>query len=402
MLLGILVLGASLVLDWNEGVSHYESGDVTNALKVLRPLMLTKEYGPRAAEIVAKLELERGEIEEAAAAAQIALRAHPKDERHKRNFARAASNLSEFNTNHHIEEVLNNAQGKDPSELLRASWYVCRDLIVEAGNLSTNDAANQVRLSTDLSARAEKLVDNWIPVREAVTHSITNDAEAATIIARLEEAKLRTESAAVKLADLETGDAYVKLGEVEEDFKSFVKLVAMPPMSIEEDYIAETNKNFKDALDFTRAFRAKFPLWAKNYQSQAESNTNAAPFTVETQTKISGLATELEQLQMDMTENERKLEIINEIRELMPKNPSSGQGQGEGQGDGQAQGEVQSEGEEQDQEEDQDKGAGKDEEKEDSSAEAVLQKAEERSKEYEDKKRRNERRVKLAPNERDW
>lgn len=397
MLLGILVLGASLVLDWNEGVSHYESGDVTNALKVLRPLMLTKEYGPRAAEIVAKLELARGEIDEAAAAAQIALRARPKDERLKRNFARASANLSEFKANRHIEEVLKGAEGKDPSELLRASWYECRDLIVESGNLSTNDAARQVRLSGDLALRTEKLADAWIPVREAIIQSVTNETERATILPRLEKAKETTENAAVKLSDLETGDAYVKLGEVEEDFKAFVKLVAMPPMSIEEDYIAETNKNFKDALDFTRAFRAKFPMWAKNYQAEAEANTNAAPFTVETQAKISGLATELEQLQMDQNENERKIEIINEIRELMPKNPGSGQGQGEGQGQDQAQAQGQDEGQGQDQEE----GQGQDEEG-DSSIEAVLQKAEERTKEYEDKKRRTGDRKALAPNERDW
>lgn len=402
MLLGILLLGASLVLDWNEGVSHYEAGDTTNALRVLRPLMLDKEYGPRAAEIVAKLELERGEIEEAAAAAQIALRAHPKDERHKRNFARASAKLFEFKSNRHVEDVLRNAQGKDPSELLRSSWYECRDLVTEAGNLSTNDAASQVRLSGDLFSRAEKLADNWIPVREAIVQSVTNETERATIITRLDNAASATETAAVKLADLELGDAYVKLGEVEEDFKGFVKLVAMPPMAIEEDYIAETNKNFKDALDFTRAFRAKFPMWAKNYQAQNEANTNAAPFTVETQTKISGLATELEQLQMDQNENERKLEIIKEIQELMPKNPGHGQGEGQGEGEAQNQGVAEGEEKEENQEaQDQEKREGEDE-KEDSSVEAVLQKAEERTKEYEDKKRRSERRVKLAPNERDW
>ena len=62
---------------WNEGVEYYRAGDVTNALRVLRPLMLSKTHGPRAAEVVAKLEHDRGNLEEAAVAAQIALRAAP-------------------------------------------------------------------------------------------------------------------------------------------------------------------------------------------------------------------------------------------------------------------------------------------------------------------------------------
>ena len=74
---------------WNEGVEYYRAGDVTNALRVLRPLMLSKTHGPRAAEVVAKLEHERGNLEEAASAAQIALRAAPDDAKANRNFTRA-------------------------------------------------------------------------------------------------------------------------------------------------------------------------------------------------------------------------------------------------------------------------------------------------------------------------
>ena len=50
---------------WNEGVDYFRAGDVTNALRVLRPLMLSKTHGPRAAEVVAKLEYDRGNLEEA-------------------------------------------------------------------------------------------------------------------------------------------------------------------------------------------------------------------------------------------------------------------------------------------------------------------------------------------------
>ena len=70
---------------WNEGVEYYRAGDVTNALRVLRPLMLTRRYAARSAEVVAKLEFERGNLEEAASAAQIALRANPSDAKASRN-----------------------------------------------------------------------------------------------------------------------------------------------------------------------------------------------------------------------------------------------------------------------------------------------------------------------------
>ena len=54
---------------WNEGVEYFRNNDVTNALRVLRPLMLSKTHGARAAEVVAKLEYDRGNLEEAAGAA---------------------------------------------------------------------------------------------------------------------------------------------------------------------------------------------------------------------------------------------------------------------------------------------------------------------------------------------
>ena len=78
---------------WNEGVGFYASGDVTNALRVLRPLMVSKTHAARAAELVAKLEHERGNREEAAVAAQIALRANPGDPKANRNVTRATDRL---------------------------------------------------------------------------------------------------------------------------------------------------------------------------------------------------------------------------------------------------------------------------------------------------------------------
>ena len=93
---------------WNEGVGYYESGDVTNALRVLRPLMLSKTHGPRAAEVVAKLEHERGNLEEAAVAAQIALRAAPQDAKANRNFTRAVDGLPQLRETKRVNAILIN------------------------------------------------------------------------------------------------------------------------------------------------------------------------------------------------------------------------------------------------------------------------------------------------------
>ena len=41
---------------WNSGVDSYRAGDTTNALAILRPLMLSRTHGARAAEVVAKIE----------------------------------------------------------------------------------------------------------------------------------------------------------------------------------------------------------------------------------------------------------------------------------------------------------------------------------------------------------
>lgn len=86
---------------WNEGIDYYRDGDVTNALKTLRPLLLSKTHGARAAEVVAKLEYEKGNLEEAANAAQIALRAAPEDAKANRNFTRATDRLTAIREDEH-------------------------------------------------------------------------------------------------------------------------------------------------------------------------------------------------------------------------------------------------------------------------------------------------------------
>jgi hypothetical protein len=294
---------------WNAGVDSFRGGDVTNALRLLRPLMLSKTHGARAAELVAKMEHERGNREEAASAAQIALRSNPADGRLQRNFTRASDGLVQYRETKRIEKVLKESQGKDPGSMLMAATKDARALMTEAGTYRTNAAERAIALADSLSRRAETLADVWIPVRQAIAQSVTNEEQAATIMAQIEAAQGKTRKFAKELSDLD-GNAYSTVSDVEHDFTRFLKLTAMPPAAIGEDLACQSNAWLdveafngrswqQDALDYTRAFRAKFPAWAQAYEQQAQADTNKPPFKAEDQAKISALATELEKLQIE-------------------------------------------------------------------------------------------------------
>lgn len=416
---------------WNEGIDYYRDGDVTNALKTLRPLLLSKTHGARAAEVVAKLEYEKGNLEEAANAAQIALRAAPEDAKANRNFTRATDRLPAIREEEHLKSVLKAAEGKDPGAMLLAATKDCRALMAESGAYRTNRAEKAVALADALAKRAERLSDSWIPVRELIAQSVTNEEQAATISAQIDAARKKTKDAAKRLGDLDP-EAYPLLSDVEHDFTRFVKLTVMPPAAMDEDLVAQSNawldvEQFngrswqQDALDYTRAFRAKFPAWARAYEQQAQSDTNKPPFTAEDQAKISALATELEKLQMECVEKslppsqEDALRIINEIRELLPKDPNGGQQQQQKNDQNQQQNQNQQNRDQQQQQQDQQQSEGEDDkdkdepdegddqqDSEDQEVEAVLKKAQERSDEHEAEKKARMRKAPLPPNERDW
>lgn len=427
---------------WNEGVEYFRNNDVTNALRVLRPLMLSKTHGARAAEVVAKLEYDRGNLEEAAGAAQIALRAAPEDAKANRNFTRATDGLPEARETRRINAVLQAAQGKDPGAMLLAATKDARQLMAEAGSYRTNAPARAVALADALAKRAEKLADTWIPVREVIAQSVTNEEQAATIIQQISEAQTKTKGAAKELGDLGEG-GYAAMSDVEHDLTRFLKLTVMPPAAVDEGLLSQSNawqdvedfngrKWQQDALDYTRAFRSKFPAWAQAYEQQAQSDTNKPPFTKEAQDRISALATELEKLQIECCSKalppsqEKAIDILNEIRELLPKDNSSqssqqsqqsqspqDQNRQQNQNQDQQQ-QNQNQDQQSDQKQDQDPNRQQDQDKpddqnrqeeekeEDPELEATLKKAQERNDEHEAEKKARMRKVPLPPNARDW
>ena len=425
-LLTFMVEGASGQSDaevWNEGVDYYRSGDVTNALRVLRPLMLTRSHGARAAEVVAKLELERGNNEEAANAAQIALRANPNDAKANRNYTRAVDGLAELRETRLINDVLAQHQGADPGVLMMGATKESRKLMDAIAGYRTNDAVKAVALADELSGRALELSNLWLPVKVAICQAVTNEEQAATIVAQVDQARERTRLAARQTADMEP-EAYSTMADVEHDCTRFLKMTILPPAAIGEGMESQSNAwtnaerlNGRDwqqeALDYTRAFRAKFPAWARAYEQQAQNDTNSAPFTAEDQAKISAMATELEKLQMEGLESgdkaiqKRALDMIGEISDLMPKSKSNqpndaqdGTPQQNDQGDGQQNGDQEQQSEAADKEDSEAQSAEQPED--DKEIEAILRKAQERSDEHEADKKARMRKSPLPPNERDW
>ena len=442
-----LILATTLVSDsevWNEGVACYRNGDTTNALRVLRPLLVSRSHSARAAEIVAAL---TEDPEERARAAQIALRSDPSNERLRRNFARAVDGLKEAREAKKINALLASAQGKDAAAMLRANMYSARGMMKDSASYLTNSAPVAVAMGDALSARASRIADDWIVLNEVVAQSVTNEEEAATISERVMRSREATLKASKELGDMNP-DGYSSIALVEQDLSGFLKLVAMPPMAIGEDIIAQSNAwqdiekvNGRDwqreALDYTRSFRAKFPMWARAYEQSAQSDTNKPPFTAETQAKISALATELEKLQIECTESllppkqEEALSIAREILELLPddgggesgsnsaqnasaKNKDNDKSNGKNENDENADSQDQPDERQQDDQEenqsqeDDQQAAEADENNDDSKNEndaeidAVLKKAQERSDEHDTQRRLRQRKAPLPPNERDW
>ncbi len=439
-LAAILLFATAALTDseaWNEGVDLFRRGDETNALRVLRPLMLSKTHGARAAELVAKLEYDRRNLEEAARAAQIALRAAPDDARLNRNFTRAIDDLPRQREERRIEAILKAAEGKGPGALLQAATANARALMTESGTYRTNVAARAVALSDELSRRAEKLAETWIPVRTTISQAVTNEEQASTILLQIDQAEAKTKKAARELADLD-GDAYATMSDVEHDFTRFFKMTALPPAAMGEDLVSQSNawqdvaicngrEWQRDALDWTRAFRARFPAWARVYEQQAQADTNKPPFTAEAQAKISALATELEKVQLECCDKnlppsqERALGMIRQILELLPKDSgSSGSGEGQGQASGERKQEKNDPSDDKQQagEEKQEPDSANEEQaaeepeedekeqeaggEEDEALESLLKKAQERNDEHEADKKARMRKAVLPPNERDW
>ena len=424
---------------WNIGYDFWKEGNYTNALSTLRPLMLSRTHGARAAELVGAM---TEDPEERAVAMQLALRGSPDDARANRNFTRAVDRLPELREEKHIEEVMKRLGQQPPDQLIGGATKDARAILSEARSVLTNEAAVAVAKSEALAKRTEKLADVWIPVKQFVAQSVTNEQQAAVIVGDIEAARDATKKAADQLADMEIGSDE-SVGAAENALTRFWKLTVMPPAAVDEGIQCQTNvvtgaeeiggRPWQgEALDFTRAFRSKFPMWAQQYEQQAQSDTNKPPFTKEQQDEISALATEVEKLQIELNEGKveekdreaKRLDALSKlerIRELLPKDKNSQNQQNQNQQNQQQnqdkqqqdknddkQDQQQNQDQQDQQQDQQEQKEDKKDEKEqqrdatDEEVEAMMKKAEERNDEHEREKRARMKKMPLPPNERDW
>ncbi len=469
---------------WNRGVDFYRAGSFSNALAVLKPLTLSKTHGSRAAELVGAITFAQGTdakrtpgdteaslraLESATTDFQAVLRASPDDARCGRNFTRAADRLPELREQAHVEKVMKDLGQQDPGALLGAGVQDARAMMKEFPVALTNEARQAVRRCEAMAKRAERLCDTWIAVKAGVAQSVTNEQQAMTITAQVEEARAATEAAAKALADLDPV-AQDELAKAETSLTRFWKMAMLPPAACDAGILAQTNELIaaeqvngrdwqREALDFTRAFRAKFPMWAQAYEQQAQADTNKPPFTKEAQAEISALATEVEKLQIELTGEEMQLakskperkgggkaadhavkefetlKKLLRIRELLPKDPNGGGGQNQNQNQDQKKDQQNKDQKNQDQNKDQqnqdqnkdqdqkpnqdqqnqdqeqnkedeqkqeEQKAGAEEKKDDGEVEEMLRKAQERNDQHEADKKARMKKAPLPANERDW
>ena len=457
---------------WNRGVDLYRAGNHTNAWAVLKPLILSKTHGVRASELVGAIEFADGlkcdgegcekplaSLESAASDFQIALRSNPADPRMNRNFTRAADRLPELREQARVEKVMKELGQQDPGSLLGAGVKDVRALLKEFPAALTNDARRTVPMCDAMAKRAEKLNDTWIAVKAGVAQSVTNEQQAMTINAQVEEARNATELAAVALSDINP-DAQEHLKKAETSFTRFWKLAILPPTACDESMLSQTNELLKveneygrdwqnEALEFTQALRAKFPMWAQAYEQQAQADTNKPPFTKEAQAEISALATEVEKIQIELQKSkaeagkiERKgggkaaesaakqfdaLKKLARIKELLPKDNNGGGGQNQNQQnqnqqnqnkdqnkdenkdknqdnqqDQQNQEQQQENQDEKKEQEEKKSSADEQEKKNDDQVEDLLRRAQERSDQHDADKKARMKKAPLPANERDW
>ncbi len=312
---------------WNLGYDFWKAGDSTNAIATLRPLLLNRNYGARAAEIVGALQhanrvearkqaqsaagvhadnavlepLRRAAKagEDSVTAMQIALRAAPDDPRANRNFTRAAAGLKELREELHVEEVLAKAKDKKPQEqMAEAAREALALLKGQSAVLTiTNEASYVVAQSESLAERAEKLADALIPLKQQVLKSVTNEQQAATIVGDVEATRDITLQAAEQLGDI-SPDAAESLAKAETAFHRYWKGMLDPPSAFEECRKAQTNVVLKaelengrdwqqEAAEFATVFNAGFPNWAQQTCAQdTAASSNQPPFTAEVAQQI--------------------------------------------------------------------------------------------------------------------
>lgn len=427
---------------YNAALAWLKADKHDEAATLLRALTHSRTVGPRAAELLGSAALKQSraitaeagadarttQLETAATALQTALRDAPEDSRRRRNLARVAPDLPEARENAHIETVLKAHPQPQPDALLETLFREQRALLREIPHAFTNDAPRLIATAEALAERESAAADLLIPLKRVLLESgaITNEQQRATIAMMIESARDSMHEAKRNLRDLDA-TALHQVAKVEPFTYALWKEVAAPPPLVDEAIAMQSNtlataeqpelrSPQPEALDLTRRFRERFPAWADQVQQQAQADTNAPTLTPEARAEIEQLAAETEGLQAEALHSPTPasyqryaLDNLLRIRELLPKQPQSGQAgqpppepQPQEQPDPSESPQPPPEQEQPQQEQEQPEEQPEQKPEPPKDVQELLRRALEREKEHEEEKRQQMRNIPLAPNERDW
>ena len=424
---------------FNAAYSYYQAKNADKCVETLRPLLTSKKNAVRAGELLGKIQMEQAKakgaedpaakfdaLKDAAAGFQLALKENAKDERCNRNYTRAVWPLPEAREAAHIAKVLKEHEKTAPDQLLGTLLKEQRALMDESYSIFTNEAPELIRLAEALATRQEKQADLWIPLKQHVMKSVTNQQQQAQVVQQVELTRDLMKGSTEALRDL-LPEAVGEVAQSEPSVNNLWKAVAKGPNLIDEDIICQSNAIKKlemrylmnretqpEALQLTKLFAQRFPEWAKEYEEQAKSNTNMPPFKAEDQAKVMELATHTEKLQVEILDTKTKeidrpglkqqaLKNLLEIRELLPKNPSGSQGQQQQDQQQQQQDQKQQDQQQQQNEQKQEQKQEQQEKKEEApkDVQELLRRALDREKERENEKKERMNRLPMSPSERD-
>jgi Ca-activated chloride channel family protein len=420
----------------NAALALRRAGDNRGAIALLQPLLRGRRTADRAAELLglaafdaaaatngpgaaaAKVEA----LEEAGGAFQQALRGRPDETRRQRNLARVEMQLPALREEARIDRLLQQYGQTPPDQLIGRMLREQRSLLPAASEAFTNEAPRQIAALETLAGRQDANADLWVPVKRALLESpaITNVQQRAQFEQGIEMTRDLMAAAAGRLRDVDPA-GLADVARAEAPVYLFWKGLAAPPPLLDEDIALQSNALARadrpivgtrpdqpEALELTRLFQERFPVWADQVAQQAQSDTNAPTLKPEDRAEIERLTAATIPLQEGPSAADRRQALKNllRIRELLPKQK---QPQPQPQEQPQPQPEQQpprpqppEEPPEPKEQEPQEEPQPPPQEQPPPSVQDLLDRALQREKEHEAEKRERMNRIPMLPNERDW
>lgn len=442
---------------YNEAVTAFESGDITNVTELLHPFSADKNfseaaelYGAAVFRLAEEPDLATNTTErikrlgDAAAAFQTALGSSPDDLRRQANLQRAIKDLPVLREEQRLKEITQKYEKVQPMQLIARMLQEEREILTKGKTQSTNQSA-VVRISEfeRLAKKQREVDDMWVVLRPSLADSniVTNEEQRAMIVRFMDETQSAMQQSVHSFEDIDES-ALIEAEKAENGVYSFWLMTAEPPALMQEGLQCESNvvvsplapryplrgDDSENALELSGAFADRFPAWAEQImeqeaQMQQQGITNNAPsFTPNSLAEIGSLLESLIWLQRDNCKNTNRVDRIGgaeeackkieRILELLPKPPQQNK-----QNNQQKQQEQQQEQQEQEQQEQQQEQEDSAEEKNQESeeevseseenqpsedVEEVLRQALQREREHEAEKQKQRKNFPMPAGARDW